>query len=256
MALNIEDIGKSLTPKQRREIDARLRRSTLATVRAANNWFQFEDHVRFVNRSAPKMPQYLARMMRGCMERVVRIDSGQSLFRARILPPPTGDAPKMFSRKEMGAPPPGLCRPGRLNPVGIPYLYLASNAETALAEVRPWVGAEVAVSEFRTRRRLRIALLDWRTKDFPRASEELSWLFSALSVPVHQENPVAYAPTQYFAERLKAAGVDGLIYRSALAPSGTNVALFDPKAAAAGKPTVYKVDAVTVTASPDGPTNP
>lgn len=36
-------------------------------------------------------------------------------------------------------------REGRANPKGIPYLYLATAKETALAEVRPWVGSKVSV---------------------------------------------------------------------------------------------------------------
>jgi RES domain-containing protein len=32
---------------------------------------------------------------------------------------------------------------GRANPRGIPVLYLATHRETALAEVRPWIGAVI-----------------------------------------------------------------------------------------------------------------
>ena len=39
---------------------------------------------------------------------------------------------------------------GRANPRGIPYLYLASTRETALAEVRPWIGSLISVAQFRT----------------------------------------------------------------------------------------------------------
>ncbi|MFZ0569740.1 MAG: RES domain-containing protein [Rhodomicrobium sp.] len=34
---------------------------------------------------------------------------------------------------------------GRANPRGIPYLYLASTRDTALAEVRPWIGSHITV---------------------------------------------------------------------------------------------------------------
>ena len=37
---------------------------------------------------------------------------------------------------------------GRLNPRGIPFLYLAEDSKTAIAEVRPWVGALVSMGVF------------------------------------------------------------------------------------------------------------
>ena len=45
---------------------------------------------------------------------------------------------------------------GRANAAGIPVLYLAGARETAIAEVRPWLGAEVSVAQFRVLRDLRI----------------------------------------------------------------------------------------------------
>ena len=35
---------------------------------------------------------------------------------------------------------------GRINPKGIPYLYLSTKKETAMSEVRPWIGAAIALS--------------------------------------------------------------------------------------------------------------
>ena len=37
---------------------------------------------------------------------------------------------------------------GRLNPKGIPYLYLSSERDTELAEVRPWLEASISVGQF------------------------------------------------------------------------------------------------------------
>src|ERR1700732_638174 len=36
---------------------------------------------------------------------------------------------------------------GRANPRGIPALYLATTRDTALAEVRPWIGAVISVAQ-------------------------------------------------------------------------------------------------------------
>jgi hypothetical protein len=47
---------------------------------------------------------------------------------------------------------------GRVNPKGIPCLYLATMLETAISEVRPWIGSLVSVAQFRTTRPLRIVI--------------------------------------------------------------------------------------------------
>jgi hypothetical protein len=45
---------------------------------------------------------------------------------------------------------------GRANPKGIPYLYVATHEETAVGEVRPWVGVFVSVAQLKTTRELRL----------------------------------------------------------------------------------------------------
>ncbi len=35
---------------------------------------------------------------------------------------------------------------GRANPKGIPYLYLATKEETAISEVRPWIGSFISLA--------------------------------------------------------------------------------------------------------------
>ena len=45
---------------------------------------------------------------------------------------------------------------GRANPRGIPCLYLASLKETAVHEVRPWIGSYVSVAQFKLLRDVRV----------------------------------------------------------------------------------------------------
>ena len=62
------------------------------------------------------------------------------------------------SASEMGAPTPELVKKGqRANPAGIAYLYLASDEETALAEVRAEPGAEVTLARIVIPQNTRIA---------------------------------------------------------------------------------------------------
>lgn len=129
---------------------------------------------------------------------------------------------------------------GRANPRGIPCLYATSEIKTAIAEVRPWVGAMVSVSQLRTNRNLRlVSFLDGPDKQLslevffeepsPDERESIVWqeIGRAFSRPVSPDPGVAeYTPTQVIAEHLKNEGYDGIIYKSHLGP-GINFALFD-----------------------------
>jgi hypothetical protein len=48
-----------------------------------------------------------------------------------------------FLPKELMAPPSQKAKDGRINPCGISYLYLSNNVETAIIEVRPWIGQKI-----------------------------------------------------------------------------------------------------------------
>src|SRR5258706_9457584 len=72
---------------------------------------------------------------------------GKNLFRARLGLPSAGKMRPFPSGKEMGAPPDLKARGGRANPNGISYLYAADEEATAIAEVRPYLGAKVSVAK-------------------------------------------------------------------------------------------------------------
>jgi hypothetical protein len=72
----------------------------------------------------------------------------------------------------------------RVNPKGIPCLYLASSLDTAIAEVRPWVGSTISLAQFvirrdlvvvdcwRDKRRLPLWLVDGEPKEMPPQERE------------------------------------------------------------------------------------
>ena len=109
---------------------------------------------------------------------------------------------------------------GRANPKGIPYLYLATNRETALAEVRPWIGSLISVGAFEILRELRIVNCSsddhniiYREEPPPEEREKAVWVSidRAFSRPVDPSDDVAaYVPTQILAELFKAEGYDGI----------------------------------------------
>lgn len=132
----------------------------------------------------------------------------------------------------------GRANEGRANPKGIPYLYLATNRDTALAEVRPWMGSSISVGRFKTLRELRLVNCTTDQQHFPvwlkkepsaEKREESVWaaIDRAFARPINPSDDIAdYVPTQIIAELFKANNFDGIAYRSSLG-GGHNVALFD-----------------------------
>jgi RES domain-containing protein len=133
-------------------------------------------------------------------------------------------------------------REGRANPKGIPYLYLATREETAVAEVRPWIGSYVSIAQFVLKRNVRVVNCmtdDQRSAMYLREPgaeerERAVWreIEHAFSQPATDCDDAAdYAPTQVLAEFFRENGLDGVAYGSSLGP-GHNIALFDTEAAA------------------------
>lgn len=132
---------------------------------------------------------------------------------------------------------------GRVNPKGIPCLYMASHQEAAIAEVRPWIGSLVSVATLTTLRDQRVvdctkggssSKIRLHGEPSPAEREEAVWgdIAMAFRKPVTRNEDVAeYAPTQILAEIFKNSGFDGVAYQSAFGADGYNVALFDPNAA-------------------------
>lgn len=148
---------------------------------------------------------------------------------------------------------------GRVNPRGIPCLYLASTQEAAVAEVRPWVGSYVSLAQFKFMRDVVIVDCTKEKRQFPnwllhetpqeipsKKREEIAWgdIGYAFSRPVTPDEPVTeYVPTQILAETFRAHGFDGIVYKSLLG-EGLNVALFDCAAAELINCGLYQTNAV------------
>ena len=155
---------------------------------------------------------------------------------------------------------------GRANATGIAVLYLAIAAETAIAEVRPWLGSELSVAQFRVLRDLKVidltrghdkssldlmnfAVLSGEREATPKEKEKAVWtdIDAAFSRPVMAHGDTAeYVPTQILAELFASLGYEGLIYRSNFGDDGYNLALFDIDAAKAINAAPYRVTDVKV----------
>ena len=128
-------------------------------------------------------------------------------------------------------------REGRANPKGIPYLYGASSKETAIAEVRPWLGSLVSLAQFKMLRCVKLVNCKTTKKRRPYLSKSIpkeDWdnavwqdIDLAFARPFTVgEDTASYVPTQIIAELFKVNGLDGLVYRSAFG-GGYNMVLFD-----------------------------
>ena len=181
-------------------------------------------------------------------------EQGVVLYRARLHA--DRHLRDRFSVQEVGAPPSEVASAGRANRQGHSVLYLATNKSTALAEVRPWKGAAVAVATVTLVKRLSLVDL---TRARPLASpffvELLEWklelngllfrLAQDMSSPVQSnEQDILYRPTQLLVQMIESSGYAGCIYPSAAGP-GKNIVLFDPNDAEISEPKYLRVKQVS-----------
>lgn len=179
-------------------------------------------------------------------------------YRARI----ESDGQAICS-ENMGAPPAKKATAGRANPVGIPYLYLASSKETAVAEVRPHPGESLTLAAFQIERGLN--LIDLRnprilitpftmqeTREVAELRDDMDFLVSLgkeLSTPVLPDAAVVdYIPSQFLCEFIKKSGYDGVVYESSI-EGGVNLALFDPAMGRVGGVSRVVIEQISVTSS-------
>jgi hypothetical protein len=186
---------------------------------------------------------------------VVEIEPRQALakiYRARVFTSLEAMEKALNSpERELGPPPPGIGRAGRMNAKGIPMFYGAVNPEIAIAEVRPPVGSHVAVGMFEVVRSLRLldiermilidgegSLFDAATYTRKSRRDFLKKLVGKLTRPIIPENEHEnYLITQAVADFLathKGLELDGILFPSAqvdaevrLRTDARNVVLFN-----------------------------
>lgn len=190
--------------------------------------------------------RFLAVVAGTCQTRIETFEEGTAFWRAQVGHEWSTDTD---GRRISGPHPEARMRPlqdrayeGRVNPKGIPCLYLATSREVAMSEVRPWLGSVVSVARFALGRRVKLVDCskyhgaEAPAEDLPDPDgiDERVWthIDYAFSRPVtRSDNTAEYAATQIIAEVFRDQGFDGVIYKSAFAEQGYNVALFDLDAA-------------------------
>ncbi len=178
----------------------------------------------------------------------------QTVYRARAC-----EKSVPFPIDQMGMPPKEMVGNGRANPVGIPCLYVASDAATAVAEIRPHKDEIVCVAEFRFEATLSFVDLRDPRKNispFSLAEEDLKMvhrnmnylcrLGSELTMPILPRSAhLDYLPSQYLCEYIKSCNYDGVVYKSAMG-HGINYAIFNNSDVTGVGVSMYQVNHVHV----------
>ncbi len=223
-------------------------------------WDEFKDELKFKNRFFPTNSLYSSLFtsyhkneidgnfseLLGQLTKPIYKD--QNFFRARI-------SDKVLNSNDMKMPPKGLSSGGRANPVGISYLYLASNLETCIAEVRPSNSSQLQISQFTLTKDMNVLDLTSPRCDISATVFEgdeiedilnhvnlLETLSHELSKPIlPDKSNIDYIPTQFLCEFIKSVGsYDGIIFNSSFG-HGVNYVFFSQEEFIINDPESYRV---------------
>lgn len=157
---------------------------------------------------------------------ITHIDNSMQFFRARI-----GCFTKL---EDLGAPEPSAKVIGRLNPRGVSFLYVSDILETAVSELRPWLGATVSIAKCRPCKPLHLLDFTQTRTDDKNENDFRRIINENFSKPVNpNEVDLEYLFTQSVAEYIKLhkfnkINIDGIKYLSAVKKGNYNIAIFDP----------------------------
>ncbi len=212
--------------------------------------------------------EFLSALHAGVNQREVALNTGQSFWRAQVgneeVETETGQINIYAFRPQRMKPIAQFAKGNRASPAGVPILYLATDPETAMSELRPWFGVDFSVAEFKITRALRIAdcvktgggfPLYMGGDDTPEYRSKAAWGFAsdAFSKPVQAGDEQQYRVTQFLAESLRQQGFDGIAYKSVCTPNGRNLALFDLGSADVYSLHLYRVKSLTHEFEHSGP---
>lgn len=136
-----------------------------------------------------------------------------------------------FSGPDIDSPPLDKASEGRLNRSRVSVLYLASNHQTAVAELRPHPGHLVSTSAFRLTKDIAVAnfakhdIRNFLTDERLEILRRILSFADVLNLPVQPDQNALYAVTQLFADSIREAGFAAVSFRSSLG-DGTNLACF------------------------------
>lgn len=197
-------------------------------------WEDFKEEIKYKNRyfAGMKVIEILEKFDNRTTRKMKPSEGTITFFRARI-----GDYTKK-SDEEMLAPPQGQASAGRCNAECVSYLYLASDVETAINEVKPNKGDIVTVAEIKVKGVEIFKFHMYTNPDLMRGipgalknmDEDLLELIKVIDADlksvITQKQRTEYIPYQWIAEYIKSKGISMFGYSSTVG-SGQNYVLFD-----------------------------
>jgi hypothetical protein len=164
----------------------------------------------------------------GSIRPVYALAIGTKIYRARLLDEDfTEGRLKQNPTRELGAPPKETTRAGRMNVEYIPAFYGAFCEDTAIAEIRPSIGDEIAVGEFVLQRALKVFDFtafarshgeEWKECYAHTRYDFITQMQDEISKPILPfKKEREYIATQIVAEYLREYfNCDAVIYRSSM----------------------------------------
>jgi len=196
-------------------------------------WEQFAESIKYENRfhsgmfNADAFASFLSIISKA-------YTAGVEFYRARITHNSRG-----YSSDEMSAPPKDKRSAGRINPEGIGILYLSSDDNTVLNEIRANTFDYVSIGTFKLVKDIKVVNLSGISGTSPFLYQGELEKYAAnrkvfqeiardTAKPLRRSDSlIEYLPTQFIAEFIKSQGYDGVEYASTLREGGYNIAVFD-----------------------------
>lgn len=158
-----------------------------------------------------------------------------------------------FDKQNSDAPLYSDSKEGRANPKGISYLYTAKDIKTAILEMRPQMHKMYNVATIKIIQKAKIFNFTYQPQKTNENEHLMVTILHRISEEFSKPNLgtcLEYAPTQFVCEYIKRLGYDGIMFKSAVSETGTNVLLFDinenSRVYDVIGSKVYTVDALTV----------
>ena len=156
-----------------------------------------------------------------------------------------------YGEIDSGAPPANYTKEGRLNGVGISFLYTSNDSDTVIYELRPTREEIVSVAKFITRKDLRFADLTQERSEgihIRKLSDLIGLIAYEFAIPQYAGHN--YAFTQYLAGQFMNMGFMGVVFDSSLNPQGKNYVFFNPNDCEAISSHLHKVFDINISSHP------
>lgn len=202
-------------------------------VLSGHTWQEFSDEIKYTNRFISKLFKHdrFTQFLTFCIK---TYDKGTKFYRARVCNNQTG-----YGTKDMFSPPIELRKPGRVNPEGMGVLYLTSDEETALHEVRASKFDLVTIGEFELKKKIRVVDISRFSNISPAIytggmgslavnRKIFADIAKEIAKPLRRnDSSLEYLPTQFITEFIRSQAYEGVAYNSAMGTGGINLAVFN-----------------------------